>query len=668
MAFSLCFRPLSPPLPHFHAPRAVRFSKLRAGARTGDAAVVWFRNDLRIDDHPGLIQAVEKHQFVVPLYVFDPSILSEYSDLTLELLLYALKELRSTLKINGSDLVLRLGNCERVISELVNEVRASHVFTEEAIEYNLREVINNVEYSFNASSFSRGNPKLVLWNAPLYDFKGLNLKDIPASYNNFLGAKLSKADPLPAPNLPPLDPELERGSLPSLEGIKQFLNKSSDASWISLKKISAKNILTKTDENSTEGINNDIIRRNNKNADSFFISENSFEVRGGTSTVLDALAAYLRYLEGVGRDDWQELHDKLRIADRGNGASFSVLFGPSIFLGTISKRRVFYEAIKYEKERNAGFISPFGYSAPTVTFSVDSICSMEWYWILALKSQMHSEGNFPIHIWRWNGHLIQFTKTGKEGPAILLLHGFGAFLTHFRDNLSGISDSGFRVYAVTLIGFGRSGKPNSGYSETLWAEFVRDFVVDVVKEPVLLVGNSLGGYIASIVAGVWPDLVRSLVLINTVGVIVPNYESIQINEEWRSSYFSKLRAELLLLFLRFNVGGILKSYYPTNKERVDAPLLNEITRASYDPGAATIIESIFNFNLSIPLNFLFESFGGRVLIIQGMRDPLVKSEIFLSMVRKYCRNITIKELNAGHCAHDEIPNEVNLIVSKWAKE
>lgn len=56
----------------------MRLSKvvLRAKGGNGEAAVVWFKNDLRIDDHPGLIEAVEKHESVIPLYVFDPCILS----------------------------------------------------------------------------------------------------------------------------------------------------------------------------------------------------------------------------------------------------------------------------------------------------------------------------------------------------------------------------------------------------------------------------------------------------------------------------------------------------------------------------------------------------------------------------------------------------------------
>ena len=82
---------------------------------------------------------------------------------------------------------------------------------------------------------------------------------------------------------------------------------------------------------------------------------------------------------------------------------------------------------------------------------------------------------------------------GHEGPAILLVHGFGAFFEHYRDNIDDLAKAGNRVWAVTLLGFGKSEKPNIVYSELLWAEFLRDFIVEVVGGPVHLVGNSIGG-------------------------------------------------------------------------------------------------------------------------------------------------------------------------------
>ena len=89
--------------------------------------------------------------------------------------------------------------------------------------------------------------------------------------------------------------------------------------------------------------------------------------------------------------------------------------------------------------------------------------------------------------------LAQYTEVGKKGPAVLLVHGFGAFSGHYRDNISSIADHGNRVWAITLLGFGRSEKPNVSYSELLWAELLRDFIVDVIGEPAHLVGNSIGG-------------------------------------------------------------------------------------------------------------------------------------------------------------------------------
>lgn len=82
---------------------------------------------------------------------------------------------------------------------------------------------------------------------------------------------------------------------------------------------------------------------------------------------------------------------------------------------------------------------------------------------------------------------------GEEGPATLLVHGFGAFLEHYRDNIRAIAEGGNRVWAITLLGFGKSEKPNIEYTELMWAEMLRDFIIEVVGEPAHLVGNSIGG-------------------------------------------------------------------------------------------------------------------------------------------------------------------------------
>lgn len=64
------------------------------------------------------------------------------------------------------------------------------------------------------------------------------------------------------------------------------------------------------------------------------------------------------------------------------------------------------------------------------------------------------------------------------------------------------------MYAPTIPGFGRSEKPALAYSQTLWLDFLREFVVEVVRRPVVVVGNSIGGFICASLAAAAPRIVE----------------------------------------------------------------------------------------------------------------------------------------------------------------
>ncbi|KAK1307054.1 Blue-light photoreceptor PHR2 [Acorus calamus] len=678
-------RPIPLSLPSLQKRRRFFVPAAAVAAERG-AAVVWFKQDLRIDDHPGLV-AASRHRTVVPVYVFDRRILPCFQDEMIELVLSALEDLQKSLRDQGSDLLIRFGSVEDVLLELVNKAKATHIYAEEEVEYNILRAIDAVGESLSSMPFSWGTPQLVSWQTPFYDIK--NLAELPTSYREFRKLRIPVTTPIASPVLPSFDIELDRdGDFPTINDIKRYLNGNPhklDESWMSIKEMSAKAILRRDHINQDE-LSGDIIdgsgkiySDNNESSQpiksypgkqeekSAFLSREGILVKGGADNVFNALAAYLRDLEGTGRGDWQEVHEKLRMAETREGASFGALFGAAIGLGIISRRRVYFEAIKYERERNAGFLSPFGYSAATVAAAIDTVCSKEWYWLLASKSLKSNEVRHPVRIWRWNGYLIQYTVVGNEGPGVLLVHGFGAFLEHYRDNISDIADGGNRVWAITLLGFGKSEKPNIVYSELVWAELLRDFIIDVVGEPVHLVGNSIGGFFVAGVSGLWPALAKSVVLINTAGSVIPGYSSVQLTEAGQTSGSAWLGARLLLVYLRLSAKNILANCYPTDKGRVDSWLISEIIRASYDPGVLIVLESVFNFNLSIPLNYLFDAFGGRILVIQGTRDPLSNSKVRLSMLKEHCNGVVIKELNAGHCPHDELPEKVNSIIGEWMR-
>lgn len=630
----------------------------------GSAAVLWFKHDLRVDDHPGLAAAA-RFPTVVPLYVFDRRIISRFSEEMLELLLFAVEDLRNSLKNQGSNLMIRLGDAENVIQELVEEVKATSIFAEEEVEYEVCRVVDAVRETLTKESSPEGSPSFVEWNAPLYNIE--NLKELPASYNEFEKLKYPTLSPVSPAKLPSLKVDSRSGSIPTLDDLKGIVNEylgESKHSWTSIKKISAESVLYK-DQSVPSGQQINGLDVQKRRPESVFVTQSANIVGGGTTLVLNALAAYLRYLEGTARYDWQEVHAKLRDAESREGASFGNLFGSALSLGIISRRRALYEAIKYDKERNGGFLSPFGYSSATIAAVANTVCSMEWYWLLASKTRSAGRELHDIRIWRWKGFLVQYTATGNKGPAVLLVHGFGAFLEHYRDNINALADGGSRVWAVTLLGFGRSEKPNVVYTEVMWAEFIRDFIVDVVGEPVHLVGNSMGGYIVSIVAGLWPDVAKSVVLINSAGNVVPQYSSLPFSKERRTSSAAWLGARALLLYLRLRIKNTVKNCYPTKVERADDRIINEMIRASYDPGVIVVLESVFTFDLSVPLNYLLKDFNNRVLVIQGMNDPISDSKSTVALLEEHCKGIVIRELDAGHCPHDEIPEEVNPIIQDW---
>ncbi|KAL9682240.1 hypothetical protein QQ045_014034 [Rhodiola kirilowii] len=655
--------------------------KKKSNGSMNGAAVVWFKHDLRLDDHPGLAAASE-FDAVVPLYVFDRRILSRFSDEVLEILLSAVDDLRKSLMDQGSNLMLRFGDAESIIQKTITEVKACNLIVEEEVEYQMLKLIASVRETLNSISCCEDSPNMLLWRTSLYDLK--SLEDLPASYYDFQKLQAPISLPSISPSLPQTPTDLEWGQLPSIDDLLRYLNVNrleQQDTWRQLntfvdiqfhqrlkeQSLPLTHLIRESRLQFSESNQSNLFWKTprRKSPASAFITRGGNLIGGGTNSVLNALAGYLRYLEGTRRDDWQELHEKVRSAETRTGASFGALFGPSLSLGIVSRRRVYDEAIKYEKDRNGGFLSPFGYSAITVSAAIETVSSMEWYWLRALNGQRENVGTRSIRVWRWKGHLVQYKVVGNEGPSVLLVHGFGAFLEHYRDNIDGLAKAGNRVWAVTLIGFGKSEKPNVVYTELLWAEMIKDFINEVVTEPVHLVGNSLGGYVCAIVAGLWPTLVNSVALINSVGTVIPEFSSVTFLKDRRISGPARFAARVLLPFLRLSLKNIVADCYPVKKERADDRLITEMTRSSHDPGVIFVLENTFTINLSIPLNYLLEGLDEKVLIIQGMKDPIRDSKTMLAMLRKHCPRFSIRELDAGHCPHDERPEEVNSIISQW---
>lgn len=91
------------------------------------AALVWFRRDLRLTDNPALLYALQSATVVIPVYIHDPEAEAPWCSGAASQwwLHHSLKKLDESLRSIGSQLIVRRGNSLVVLRELISQTGAS---------------------------------------------------------------------------------------------------------------------------------------------------------------------------------------------------------------------------------------------------------------------------------------------------------------------------------------------------------------------------------------------------------------------------------------------------------------------------------------------------------------------------------------------------------------
>ena len=287
--------------------------------------------------------------------------------------------------------------------------------------------------------------------------------------------------------------------------------------------------------------------------------------------------------------------------------------------------------------------------------------------IADLSSQTSSNGQY----WQWQGHNIYYVQAGKKQshyPPLLLIHGFGASTDHWQKNIAQLQEY-FEVWGIDLLGFGRSAKPKLQYSGDLWREQLKDFITEIIGQPVVLAGNSLGGYASLCVASQCPETSKGVILINSAGPFSDTQTTSKpkrVQNVIRSVLLQPWASYLLFQYMRRpkNIRKTLnKVYY--NKEAVTEQLVKDIYRPSCDVGAAQVFASVFKTPQGETVDNLLQKLSHPLLMLWGEKDPWMNAQERGKKYRKYYPNLTEHYLEAGHCPHDEIPEQVNRLIKDW---
>jgi 3-oxoadipate enol-lactonase len=236
-------------------------------------------------------------------------------------------------------------------------------------------------------------------------------------------------------------------------------------------------------------------------------------------------------------------------------------------------------------------------------------------------------------------------------PAVLLLHGLGANGSSWLLQIPTLSDSGFRILAPDLPGFGKSTFPEAGLSikqmSAIMAELLKALNIDSAH----VVGISMGGVLALQLVLDYPQMVDKLVLVNTFAKLRPSNLA-----AW--SYF------LFRFILVYTVGipsqakAVAKRLFPDPKqEQIRTILVDQILQANPKAYRASM-RALALFDVQKRLKEIHSS----TLVVTGEKDTTVPLPVQQALVAGIPNARQTFISNAGHAVIVEQPVLFNQVL------
>ena len=280
--------------------------------------------------------------------------------------------------------------------------------------------------------------------------------------------------------------------------------------------------------------------------------------------------------------------------------------------------------------------------------------------------------------WVWRGWQTRYTYirppaiSPKKTP-LILLHGFGASIGHWRHNLEVLGQS-HTVYALDMIGFGASEKAATNYNVLLWVEQVYDFWQTFIRQPVVLIGNSIGSLISLVAASIHPDMVQGIVMMSLPDPSLEQEMIPQMIQPLVSGIKSIFTSRLILkpIFYFVRRPGVLRRWAGlayANPQAVSDELIDILASPPQDRGSARAFRALFKattgINFSPSVKQILPNLTIPMLLIWGKKDRFVPPALANQFVRCNDKLQLLYLEDVGHCPHDESPEQVNQAILNW---
>jgi 2-hydroxy-6-oxonona-2,4-dienedioate hydrolase len=251
------------------------------------------------------------------------------------------------------------------------------------------------------------------------------------------------------------------------------------------------------------------------------------------------------------------------------------------------------------------------------------------------------------------GAKIRYLEAGDAAkPTVILLHGLGGNAENWQLTMPALAAQ-YHVFAPDQIGFGKSDKPLLKYRVGTYTDFLDKFMAELKIEKASLVGNSMGGWVAGLMAVKYPNRVEKIVLADAAGIIPANVNADEIYQ-LNNSTRDEVRANLKRIFANpalQNNEALIDQFLTLRVEAGDGYTIN------------SLIESIRRKE-----DFLNDRLGEikkPTLIIWGKQDGLLPVADATTFNKGIAGSQLILFDNCGHAPQFEKALEFNKAVSDF---
>ena len=243
---------------------------------------------------------------------------------------------------------------------------------------------------------------------------------------------------------------------------------------------------------------------------------------------------------------------------------------------------------------------------------------------------------------------IHISDTEKNARTIVLLHGYLETLDVWDEFVKQIAPQ-FRVLRIDLPGHGLSGTKPDINTMDFSAEVLHEVFQKCAIQDAVLVGHSMGGYVAQAFAANYLNHVRGLVFFHST----PNPDSEEKKKE-REREIALIREGKLHLLAKQSFSRMFADDNKMHlKEKITA--LEEIAEIHEPAGIAACLEGMKH---RPDRNEWLQSFNKPLLLVFGEKDDYITKEAAQNLANKFSRSQVLWLKNSGHNGFIEEPETV----------